>query len=135
MDAQAAPLPAMSQPTRHFISEPIQPIGPLADTAMMSRGLAGLPTAFRWRNREYRITELLARDKISTPEGGREGNELYLRRETFRVRLDDGSIADLYIERNPSSRTPAGRRRRWYLFTLEPPTTPPPAPDTEPPPT
>jgi len=50
----------------------------------------------------------LARD-----EGGRPDGERYLRRQQFRVRLDTGEIATIYVLRD--SRV---GKKRWFLYSI-----------------
>ena len=61
----------------------------------------------------------MVKRKESVAEGHRQDGERYLRRQRFRVRLDTGKIAEIYIERQaPRGSSVARRRRRWYLYTL-----------------
>lgn len=108
-------------PEQEFVSEPITPEPGSFSTAAMATGLGSLPAAFTWRGRRYEIIECLEEAKVSAPEGGVEGNERYLRRQVFRVRLDTGQAATLYLERH--ARRGASRRaarRRWFLYSIEP---------------
>ncbi|MHC4949197.1 MAG: DUF6504 family protein [Planctomycetota bacterium] len=100
-------------PDEAFISEPITPEPGSFTTELMSRGLAGLPGAFTWRGRRYEIVDCIDHFKQSAPEGGT--GERYLRRQVFRVRLDTGQEASLYVERQARS---GSGRRRWFLYTL-----------------
>lgn len=102
-----------------FISEPIVPESGTFSPDLMARGLAAIPSAFTWRNQRYVIVECLDHEKVSTPEGGREGNEVYLRRQVFTVRLESGEVARIYFERQSrpgSSRKSA--RQRWFLYSI-----------------
>ncbi len=98
-----------------FISEPITPQPPFS-TSLMAAGLASLPAAFEWRGRRYEISECLEHYKESAPEGGAPGGERYLRRQVFKVLLNTGQRATIYIERG---------RRRWFLYSIERPFCPP----------
>ena len=103
-----------------FVSEPITPEPGSFSTALLATGLASLPGAFTWRNRRYRIVECLAHHKLSAPEGGVPGGELYLRRQEFSVRLDSGQRATIYLQRQPPrGASPAAARRRWFLYSIE----------------
>lgn len=105
-------------PSPDFISEPITPTGEFR-TDSAARGLVAVPGAFTWRGRTHRISEVIAREKFSSPEGGREGNEVYLRREYFTVRLDDGREAVIYFERQARpGAARAAARRRWFIYTI-----------------
>ncbi len=103
-----------------FVSEPITPEAGSFSTALMAIGLASLPGAFTWRNRRYRIVHCLAHHKVSTPEGGVAGGEMYLRRQEFSVLLDSGQRATIYVQRQPPrGASPAAARRRWFLYSIE----------------
>ncbi len=103
-----------------FVSESITPETGSFSTGLMAAGLASLPGAFTWRNRRYRIVECLAHSKLSAPEGGVAGGELYLRRQEFSVRLDSGQRATIYVQRQPPrGASPAAARRRWFLYSIE----------------
>ncbi|NNM25965.1 MAG: hypothetical protein HKO59_08265 [Phycisphaerales bacterium] len=97
-----------------FISEPITPDPGSFATAGMVQGLAGMPTGFTWRGDHYGIIECLEHSKRSAREGHTAGGELYLRRQEFLVRLDDGRRATLYVERQARGRS----RQRWFLYTI-----------------
>jgi len=100
-----------------LISEPIDVTA--FDTSAMKSGLAGAPTAFTWRGRDYRVAELIGRRKFSRGDGHNPAKEKYLKREYFTVRLASGETAELYIERQarPGTRG-AGRKQRWFLYTF-----------------
>jgi hypothetical protein len=112
-----------------FISEPIAPERGTFAPGSLSTGLASIPTAFVWRNRRYEIHECLNHAKLSSPEGGRAGAEVYLRRQEFLVRLHTGQIARLYVERHSRGRgprvkpdgTPASIPQRWFIFSITTP--------------
>ncbi len=109
----------MNDPPREFISEPIQPVKGSFQTDLMAMGLASLPAAFIWRGERYEIEEMLSHCKQSSPEGGVEGRERYLRRQQFEVRLHTGQTAVLYLERQPrrgTSRKTA--KQRWFLYAI-----------------
>ncbi|MCP3905391.1 MAG: hypothetical protein GY715_17330 [Planctomycetes bacterium] len=102
-----------------FVSEPITPVVGTFTTELMTRGLAALPGAFTWRDRRYEIVECLEHSKQSSPEGYTTDGERYLRRQRFRVRLDTGQEAVIYVERQ--SRPGVSRKtakKRWFLFTI-----------------
>jgi len=109
----------MAKDAEKFISEPITPEKGTFSPELMSSGLAALPAAFTWRNRRFVIAECISHEKISSPEGGRIGNEVYLRRQQFTVRLEGGQIAKIYIERRARpSRRPDSAKQRWFLYTM-----------------
>ncbi|MHC5004124.1 MAG: DUF6504 family protein [Planctomycetota bacterium] len=95
-----------------FVSEPIVPDRGSFSPELMATGLASLPGGFTWRGRHFDIVECLDHHKQSSAEGGHAGGQVYLRRQVFRVRLDDGSIASLYVLRDSR----AGKRR-WFMYS------------------
>jgi hypothetical protein len=98
----------------HFISEPLKPRGPF-NTVAMSRGEPGLPEAFEWHGRVYRVSVCLNQWKKSEREGVRTGGELYLRRHYYELRMSDGSIWVVYfVRQTPRTGSP---KARWFLYT------------------
>lgn len=102
-----------------FISEPIQPLKGTWETAPMGRGEPGLPAGFTWRSETRRIVRELERWKQSSPEGGRPGNEVYLRRHCYRLLMDDDSVWEIYFTRQAAK--PGPKQPRWFLYTREEP--------------
>jgi len=91
----------------------------------MCTGLAGAPTAFKWRKNKHTVAELLERTKFSRGDAHNPAKEKYLKREYFTVLLTCGATAQLYIERQPRpGSTGAARRQRWFIYTYTPPTNP-----------
>ncbi len=102
-----------------FISEAIEPDRGQFSTEMMTQGLAALPRSFTWRGRRYVIAECLDHVKQSRPEGYTADGERYLRRQQFRVRLDSGQVATIYVERHARrGASHAAARKRWFLYTI-----------------
>jgi len=100
-----------------FVSEAIEPVGGTFDTGAMARGEPGLPGGFKWRDAEYRVVALRGRWKESSPERGKVGNEVYLRRHYYELRMDDGSSWTVYFTRQSwASERP---NLRWFLYTIE----------------
>ena len=89
-----------------LVSEEIRPLPGRFETADMARGEPGLPAGFTWRGAEYRIAERLSTGKTT----GLDRGEVYVRRHTCRLRMDDGSTWEVYVTR---------QRPRWYLKTVE----------------
>ena len=105
---------------QEFVSEPITPQRGAFAPQMMAAGLASPPKAFVWRNRRYEVVECLDHEKVSAPEGGVSGKERYLRRQVFRVRLDTGQTATIYVQRQaPRGASPRAAKRRWFLYSIE----------------
>jgi hypothetical protein len=95
-----------------FISEPIEPIAGTFDTSGMSRGEAGLPREFMWRDSRHVIERVIATWKTSTPDRG----ELYLRRHWFEIETSAGERMKLYCERQARSTKQA--KHRWFLYSI-----------------
>ena len=100
-----------------FVSEPIEPRGGRRDAGAMARGEPGLPAAFSWRGTERRVAEILRRGRGT----GTDMGEVYVRRHTYRLRMDDGSAWEVYFLRQPPAGRRAAKPARWYLLTVEPP--------------
>ena len=97
-----------------FVSEPITPLAGAPDTEAMVRGEPGLPPGFVWREAEYRVVSRLDAGKTHSPDRG----EMYVRRHTWRLRMDDGSIWEVYFLRQPPKRGARTRyAARWFLKT------------------
>jgi hypothetical protein len=99
-----------------FISEPITPLGASFDAEAMSPGEPGLPQRFRWRKRDFAVTEVLGRWKDHGDCRNGSG-ERYVRKHGFRVRTEDGTVFRLYFQRS------VGRGRlgpaRWWVLSVE----------------
>jgi len=101
--------------SRHFIGEPIEPVGGTMSARRMSRGEPGLPRRFRWRDADYEVAEVLEQWKDTGPCRHGSG-EQYVRKHWYRVRTTDGAEMALYFERQP--RSSRERARRWWLHTV-----------------
>lgn len=101
-----------------LISEPIKPDAGTFDTAAMARGQPGLPTGFTWRDRHYRIAEVLEEWKHSEREYHRRG-EAYYRKHFWRIRTEGGEMMTLYALRQVKRGQSA--KRRWWLYAVERP--------------
>ena len=100
--------------SEEFVSEELKPVAGTFDAAAMSRGEAGLPRRFVWRNKEHVVVEVLRTWKSS----GREGfsGEMYLRRHWFEIVTDSGFRMTIYCERQARSAQRA--KSRWYVYTV-----------------
>ncbi|MHC4471755.1 MAG: DUF6504 family protein [Planctomycetota bacterium] len=99
-----------------FVSEALEPLPGAFETGDMGRGEPGLPLGFRWRGEERRIAERLARGKQTSRAEG----ELYVRRHTFRLRMDDGAVWNVYfLRQSAKGASRAGKRMRWFLLSTE----------------
>ncbi len=99
-----------------FISEPVKPLESSFDTAGMARGEPGLPHKFRWRKKEYVVAEVLdqGRQHGSCAHGS---GERYVRRHTYRVRTEDGTLFKIYFQRSFGRARP--QARRWWISSVE----------------
>ena len=99
-----------------FISESITPIVGRFDSAAMGRGEPGLPAEFDWRGQTFKIVEKHDQWKQSSPEGGRAGSEVYLRRHYYKLLMSDASVWTVYfIRQSPKS---GSMKRRWFLYAM-----------------
>ncbi|MCX7017230.1 MAG: DUF6504 family protein [Candidatus Sumerlaeota bacterium] len=98
-----------------FVSEPIRPVPGTMDTAGMARGEPSLPERFVWREKEYRVAEILETWKDTGPCTHGSG-ERYVRRHWFRIRTTCGVEMKLYYERQPKPMRL--QKARWWLFAL-----------------
>jgi len=100
-----------------LISEKIVPFAGTFDASAMGRGEPGLSTGVTWRDEDYTIVERIESWKKSSPEGGLAGNEVYLRRHYYKLRMNDGSVWTVYfIRQTPKS---GNAKHRWFLYTWE----------------
>ena len=102
----------MTEPTEHFISEPIEPVAGTFDARTIGRGEPGLPQRFVWRGEAYAVGEVLAVWKTSSPD---TTGEVYLRRHWWEVRTDIGHVMKLYFERQKNRKN---AQARWFVFTV-----------------
>jgi len=100
-----------------LISENIVPFAGTFDASAMARGEPGLPTGFTWRDEEFTIEKRIESWKKSSPEGGKAGNEVYLRRHYYRLRMNDHSVWVIYFVRQTPK---TGHiKHRWFFYTRE----------------
>jgi hypothetical protein len=92
-----------------FVSQAIQPAGDAFATAG-ANGEPPLPAAFRWRDRELHVREVLREWRSTKDDRG----DTYLKRHWFEFETTEGAKAVVYFERQAKRGTP-----RWWLFTLE----------------
>jgi hypothetical protein len=98
-----------------FVSESIEPVGGVFDTAAMATGAPGLPMRFTWRGREYAVTRILKTWRETGP--CRHGAaEQYVRKHWYRVATHDGCEMEIYIDRQP--RRGQDPKRRWWLAAV-----------------
>ena len=99
---------------KEFVSEPVVPARGSFDTPSMVAGEPGLPMRFAWRGTEYEIARVLEKWKTTGP--CRHGSsEQYVRRHWFRVETTDGTVMELYFDRQPRARQ---EMQRWWLATV-----------------
>jgi len=99
----------------NFISEPIEPVVASMNTSRLAVGEPAVPVLFKWRGREYTVVEVLeTRRQTSRCHSG--SDEQYVRRHWFKVRTADGSIMQIYFDRQPASSREA--KKRWWLYSI-----------------
>lgn len=99
---------------KRFVSEPVTPVEGTFDTVSMAAGEPGLPARFFWRGLEYEVVRVP--EKWKSAGDCRYGSgEQYVRKHWFRVEATDGTVMELYFERNPR---PGRSKQRWWLATI-----------------
>jgi hypothetical protein len=100
-----------------FVSEPITPVDSSFDTGAMARGEPGLPRKFRWRKKEYAVTEVLEtwKDYGDCTHGS---GERYVRKHGYRLRTIDGTILSIYFIRT-FGRGKFRIKSRWWIQSIE----------------
>jgi phosphoribosylglycinamide formyltransferase-1 len=102
------------RPHKEFVSEPLAPVGGAFDTSAMAAGEPGLPARFRWRDVEYEVARVLETWK-TTGDCHHGSGEQYVRKHWFRIEAADGTMMEVYFDRNPRSRQ---GKKRWWLATI-----------------
>jgi len=98
-----------------FISEPIEPVVATMDTSRIAIGEPAMPTLFKWRGREYVVVEVFeTRRQTSHCRCG--SDEQYVRRHWFKVRTADGSVMQIYFDRQAASARE--KKKRWWLYSI-----------------
>lgn len=100
-----------------FLSEPLKPDGPGFDTAAMSAGAPGIPSAFRWKKERLVVQKVLRHWKDTAPCRNGSG-ERYVNKHWFECTFESGATGTLYFERRV--RRGASPTQRWFLYKLEP---------------
>ena len=98
-----------------FVSEPLTPIGGTISTADLARGEPSLPDGFVWRDREFRVVDVLEMSRSYRYDLG----DKYLARHIWRLRMDDGAVWNVYFSRHPMSKRRRSGEARWFLKTVE----------------
>ena len=94
-----------------LISEPVTPVAGSFNTAAMATGSPGVPMAFVWRGKEYRVARIMAERK--TLRGCRNGSgEKYIDKHIFTVKAESGETMTLYRARTGS------KGDSWVLYTI-----------------
>jgi hypothetical protein len=101
-------------PNKEFVSEPVVPVPGSFDTSPLASGEPGVPLRFVWRGREHQVVRVLETWKTTGPCKHGSG-ERYVRRHWFRVQTADGSLMELYFDRQ--ART-SRKLQRWWLATV-----------------
>lgn len=107
-------------PSRKLISEAIQPMIEVPSPLAPVVGSPILPGAFRWRKQTHQVSTVLSQGKKMGP-CTHGSSEMYLRRHTWTLRMEDGAEWEILFERQPR----ANAKRRWWLrFVTTPVETP-----------
>lgn len=104
-------------PRDEFVSERIEPAGGWLDVAGMGRGEPGLPRGFLWRGESFEVISCEESWKTSSPEGGRVGADVYLRRHYYRLKMANGTLWTVYFLRQAARAGSA--KHRWFLYAVE----------------
>ncbi len=100
-----------------FISEAIQPVAEMYDTARMAVGEPGLPREFVWRGRTIAVAAVL-RTWRDTGKCRHGSPELYVRKHWFEITTTANDTMKIYFDRQPRG----GRHgARWWLFSISEP--------------
>lgn len=91
-----------------YIGEPIRVDVSSISVAALAAGAAACPMRFFWREREYRVVEVLERSRQLRAH---DSSERYVKSHSFRVRTEDGSIIELRCDRHI-------RGNPWRIFSL-----------------
>ena len=90
--------------------EPIEAIPGTFDVRAMARGEPGVPRRFRWRDREYVVTEVVATARETEPYEG------YVRRHVTHVRTEGGNEFRIVGDRGGRRGAP-----RWWVRSAQAP--------------
>lgn len=94
-----------------FVCEPVDVPAASFDASVMAGGLPGVPSAFVWRGREYRVRSVLScRRTLRRCRNG--SGERYVGRHEFRVETECGMELTMYRLRSGS------RRDKWTLLSI-----------------
>lgn len=102
-----------------FIGEPIVPDTGSMDTVNTARGEPAFPRRFRWRDRDYAVSDIVER---WTERGARHGEaEQYTRKHWYRIRTDDETVMSIYFERQARTGRAGSRsaKTRWWLYGIK----------------
>ena len=99
-----------------FVSEAVKPAAGTFNAYSMAAGAPGLPSAFVWRGRSFRV-ETVIKTWHTTGRCSHGSPEMYVRKHWFDVLTDTGCVMRLYFERHARrGKDPAGER--WVLFSV-----------------
>jgi Family of unknown function (DUF6504) len=76
-----------------------------------------LPRKFRWRKREFTVTEVLETGK-NYGDCAHGSGEHYVRRHNYRVRTSDDTVLRLYFQRS-FGRGKIQSKSRWWIHSIE----------------
>ncbi len=93
-----------------LVSEPVTAVPGTHNASSMASGEPGVPMAFVWRGREYRVSRVLSSDKTLRPCRNGSG-ESYVDKHLHTVETESGEIMTLYRKRTGSASD------SWILYT------------------
>jgi len=96
--------------TKRFVSEALTPVVESFDSAAMTHGEPGLPSAFTWRDRTVEVKSVLKVWRTLREDRG----DNYLARHWYEIEGQDGRRFTIYFDRQAKAGKP-----RWWLYTLE----------------
>ena len=100
------------RPAEKLISEPITPVRESFNTTAMAAGLPGVPMAFVWRGKKYRVQNVLENKRTLRPCRNGSG-EQYAGKHYFTVKTESGETMTLYRSRSGS------KKDEWILYTMK----------------
>lgn len=102
----------MSLLEQDFISEDITPLDSSFNPEDMASGAPGLPAAFVWRGRAYRVKTMLTTQK--SLRNCRSGSgEKYINKHYYVFQTESGEVMTVYRKRSGS------KKNTWVLYTLQ----------------
>jgi hypothetical protein len=93
---------------KHFISEPIRPVGDAVSTPANNE--PALPAAFEWRDEKLEVKATRKTWRTTKTDRG----DVYLKRHWYEFETADGRVATVYYDRAAKRGTSP-----WSLYSIE----------------